>query len=122
MDTDVAIWLDSRAYQDMGSLQDTGDFVVVNSELHDEFDKFKKENIDSKFSYLKVNKLLNLYLHHNSDLKKHLVAMFNNDYLKLKGDDVDDVCKWVYKMREVFESKGYDAFQSDTPSEWVKGP
>jgi hypothetical protein len=96
----------------MEALQDTGDFVVVNSQLHDEFDKFKQENIERQYSYLKVNKLLNFYLHHNYKLKDCLVAMYNNDYLKLNQDGVDDLCKWVYRMKKAFEVEGQNVFQS----------
>ena len=110
----MAVWLDSRACKDMDTLKSTGEFVIVDTTLHDEFDNFKKERIDRKSSYLNVNGLLKFYLHHNNHLKSNLVMMYKNTYLKLKDVDVDDLCKWVSQMREEFKCRGSHVFQNPT--------
>ena len=41
-DLDVALWLDYRAFHKEPLITDIHDFVVINSQLHDQFDLFKK--------------------------------------------------------------------------------
>ena len=63
----MALWLDYRTFNKKETLRDADDFVIVNSDLNDEFDAFKAEHID-KYSYLPMNELLTFYikngLHH----------------------------------------------------------
>ena len=46
-DVDVALWLDCRAFNKKEPLRDVLDFVIVNTRLHDDFDEFKKNEIQS---------------------------------------------------------------------------
>lgn len=110
-DVDVSIWQDFRAHHNMKPLKDSGDFVIVNNLMHDEFDKFKKEEIQRQYSYLRLNHLLEFYLHINDHLKDSVVMLYNNAYLKVRGDTVDDICKWIYNMRKSFQQIGLKVFQ-----------
>lgn len=56
-DVDVSLWLESRAFQNKLPLSEVSDFVLVNSTLHAEFDKFKKEETDPDYSVLLLNEL-----------------------------------------------------------------
>ena len=62
INTDVALWLDSRAFQKKPSLRQACGFVIINSELHDEFDQFRKKETHSDYSLLQHIKLLDLWL------------------------------------------------------------
>ena len=46
-DVDVALWQDYRAHHNMQPVRDALDFIIVNDKLHDEFDEFKRVEIDS---------------------------------------------------------------------------
>ena len=48
----VALWLDCRAFNKKEPLRDVLDFVIVNTRLHDDFDEFKRNEIQSGYSYL----------------------------------------------------------------------
>ena len=51
-DVDVALWLD---YNKKEPVMVANDFVIVNSDLHDDFDAFKAEHIKSNYSYVPLN-------------------------------------------------------------------
>lgn len=52
------MWQDYRTHHQMEPVTDAVDFVIVSLQLHDNFDKFKKKNLESGYSYLKVNAIL----------------------------------------------------------------
>ena len=61
-DVDVACRMDYRQFQGEQPLQGaTQDFVVVNSQLHNEFDEFKVREIRPQNSCLPVIELLKYY-------------------------------------------------------------
>ena len=60
-DVDVVFWQDYRAFTKQQPIQDAGNFVIVNSELHCKFDKFKKTEIPTQVSFTEANPLLKLY-------------------------------------------------------------
>ncbi len=111
-DVDVALWQDFRAYNSMQPLKDAINFVIVNAQLHNEFDDFKKDEIQRDYSYLKVNELLGFYIHHVCQLTDSVVAQYNNTYLKMCGDDVDKLCIWIYDLRKCFEDEGLRVFNT----------
>ena len=51
-DVDVSMWLDFRKFNKAVPLPDTGDFAIVTSEVHNEFDKFKEKEIPSNTAYM----------------------------------------------------------------------
>ena len=91
---DVALCQNFRAYHNMQPLTDAVDFIIVNFVLHEEFDKYKKSKIESGYSYLKVNELLEFYLFRNGDLSDScVVTQYNQNYLRLNGNDIDKFCR-----------------------------
>ena len=104
-DVDVAMWQDYRAFSGLDPVTDAVDFVVINSRLHVELDEFKKE-IPQNMSYLKINKLLQLYVqpHHT------IVTKYGHTYLLLSSDQIDELCRWLYQMRAEFEVKQHTVF------------
>ena len=55
---DVALWLDYREFHKEPLLTDIHDFIVINSQLHDQFDLFKKAEVKRSHSFVPVTELL----------------------------------------------------------------
>ena len=51
IDSDVALWLDSRTFLKKPSLRKACSFVILNAELHKEFDEFKKAHRVTVYDY-----------------------------------------------------------------------
>ena len=111
-DTDVALWQDYRAYHSMQAFTDAVDLVIVDFKLHDEFDKFKKDHIEHGSSYLKVNDLLQFFIDHHQQLTNSIITQYNHTYLKVCGDDVDKLCRWIYDLRDSFNHEGLRVFST----------
>ena len=106
-DVDVALWLDCRAFEKKEPLRDAVDLVIVNTCLHDEFDKFKRDEIKSGYSYLRLNELLLHYISQCcSHLRQHIVARYGLNYLKLDGIQIDHLCRWVKEKRDCIGQDG----------------
>ena len=108
-DADVALWLHHRSYNKLPPLSDNGDFIIVNTELHDDFDDFKSKEIESGYSCLEVNELLQHYL----ETKLHGVSTVNKYGLKfvhLHASEIDDLCEWVEELQEKYSDIGNDVF------------
>ena len=111
-DTDVVVWQHYRSYHKQPQLREVHEFVIVNSGLHDEFDKFKQEEIVPGYSLLEKVDLLDLYLQHNSYLTIPTVRRYGRVYLQFSLLDVDNLCQWLYKLREKFDLEGREAFHN----------
>ena len=61
-DVDVELWLHYRAHNKHPPLLGDCDVITVNSELNNDFDDFKHKELQSGYSYLEINKLLQHYL------------------------------------------------------------
>ena len=103
-DVDVALWQDYRAHCHMQPVRDALDFVIVDNKLHDEFDEFKRAEIESIYSYLRLNELLKLYLRCHPHLSGYVVKKYGNTYLRLLSERVDDLCRWIYQLRETLHT------------------
>ena len=110
-DVDVALWQDYRVHSNMQPVRDALDFVIVNNKLHNEFDEFKRAEIESIYSYLRLNELLKFYLRCYPHLRGNLVKKYGHTYLRLLSDGVDDLCRWIYKLRETFDMQGQKVFE-----------
>ena len=55
------MWLDFRNFTSESPLVDMGDFVMVNADLHDDFDEFKKSEVKPLCSFVPLTELLKLY-------------------------------------------------------------
>jgi hypothetical protein len=60
-DLDVAMWLDYRNFRRESPLVDIGDFVIVNPDIHGEFDEFKKGEVRPACSFVLLTELLKFY-------------------------------------------------------------
>ena len=112
IDTDVAVWLHYRAYSKQPDLQKVQGFVIVTEALHNEFDDFKKKELQPKYSFLEKCDLLDLYLQNNPHLNIQSISRYSRTYYMFGAVDIDDLCQWVYRLRDKFASKGKETFQS----------
>ncbi len=78
---DVAFWLDFRASHQQSPLKEVGDYFIINSSLHDEFDSFKEKYTYRSHSFIRQVELLQLY-------SKESVHKFGNKYLMLSPSEV----------------------------------
>ena len=102
-DVDVACRMDCRQFQGEQPLQAaTQDFVVVNSQLHNEFDEFKVRETRPQNSCLPVIELFNYYcLSQGTNLLlRKRIPKCCTTYLEFNSERMDNLVAWVYKMRE----------------------
>ena len=62
IDTDVALWMESRMTEGKPMLDGMAGFIFINSELHDNFDSFKSQHCSqgySTFPYISLLKKWN---------------------------------------------------------------
>jgi hypothetical protein len=103
-DLDVALWLDFRKFHGKPELVDAVDFVIVNSRLHDEFDEFKKAEVDPSYDLLPVVELLLFYCLTKCPhvLDSSLVHKFGKTYIKMDSSQLDALVSWMYEMNEQY--------------------
>lgn len=77
-------------------MTDAIDFVIVNIQFHDEYDDFKKVEIEPDVNYLQMNHLLQHYCHIKPYLQAFGIFKYGKTYLKLTSALVD--CDWIYKV------------------------
>ncbi len=94
-DVDVVLWQSFRAHNNLPPVTDALDFVIVNNQLHNEFDEFKKAEIEPDITYLQMNSLLQHYCRIKSHLHAFIVTKYGKSYLKLTSSLVDDLCIWM---------------------------
>ena len=102
INTQVALWLDSRSYNKHKSLREVSGFVIVTPKIHDEFDSFQASLSNPEWSNLKICQLLEYWNSHARKICLPKINMYHNQYLQLKLADVDDLCEWILKLRESF--------------------
>lgn len=112
----MAVWLDSRAFHKKEPLRQACGFVIVNSQVHDEFDQFKKSHSQYDYSLLESIELLQLWLSRRG-LTKESVEQYNKKYVKLHNTEIDSLCTWVGELREKYYTVGESVFQIDSPAE-----
>ena len=111
IDTDLALWLDSRDFhKNNPPLHRACGFVIINSQVHDDFNKFKKVQAQCDYSLLESVELLDLW---NSSRNSPDAVMnrFGKQYIRLHRTDIESLCKWVMELRESFERLGKVALQ-----------
>ena len=99
IDADIALWLDSRAYNYYPPLRQFCDFVFVTSVLHQEFDVFKQKETTPGHSTFLLAPLLD-YWNKLRSFPLPVICMFGKLYLKLNSSDTDELCQWIYNTRE----------------------
>lgn len=108
-DVDVGLWSDFRCFSGEPPLKFINeDFVVVNDELHQQFDEFKAKEIIRCHSFLPLNELLEYYCRSECKelLESSVVFKYGNTYLCLSSAEVDCVVEWVLKMRSQYKTEG----------------
>lgn len=104
-DNDVALWLHHRAYNKLPPLSDVGDFIIVNTDVHDDFDDFKSKEIEP--GYKRMN-------YCSITLKPSCMMLLLNKYgmtfVRLHASEIDDLCQWVEELHERYSEIGNDIF------------
>lgn len=96
----------------MQPLTDAVNFIVLDFELHDEFDEFKKANIQSGISYLEVNELLEFFIDKHQQFTESIVRQYNRTYLKMSASDVDVLVQWTSSLRDSCNKEGSKVFNT----------
>ena len=96
----MALWLDSRAYNNQPPLHQHCDFVFVTPDLHKDFDSFKEVETSPNNSFLPLVELLE-YWNARRPIPSPTVVKYSKRYLNLRSSEVDELCEWVYDMREL---------------------
>ena len=111
-DVAVAIWQQFGVYSKQTALRgaDLCGFVIVNSELHNEFDAFMTNELKPNTVYLEINALLRHYLTTTLRLSQRIVHKYGVEYLCLEHTEVDDLCQWVEELRDLHIKVGSAAF------------
>lgn len=112
INTDVSLWLDYRSYCKATSLKVVDNFVIVTNTIHDEFDTFRKTELQ-KFNDLSLLPAIELlkFWQIFCGTAPSLVSEYGQDYVALSKSQVDELCTWVDEMRIKFMSKGQAIFE-----------
>ena len=104
--------MDYRHFNGDSPLQDaTQDFVVVNNQLHDEFDRFKINELTPHCSYLPMTELLEYScLSEHTDFLK--TAKYGKVYLRLQSEQIDILVEWAYGMRTRYKTEHQSIFEA----------
>ena len=105
IDSDVALWLDSRAFLKKPSLRKACGFVILNAELHKEFDEFKKAHCVYDYDLLEYVELLKCWsLSLKAENRPPIIHKFGKNYIKLCSTDIDVLCRWASDLKEQFDN------------------
>ena len=111
-DLDVSLWLDYRKFNGDPPLHDCINFVIINQQLHDEFDKFKCTEVRPSYSFIPLSELLAFYCLLNcvNLLKSSIVEKFGNMYLELNSSQNDTLTNWVNETRKRYKTEEKSIF------------
>ena len=85
--------------------------MIVNSELHCKFDKFKKTEIPTQVSFIEANPLLKLYSQKERNLQ--IIQKYGKAYYHITISSMDEICQWLLNMRVKFLSQGQSIFPTE---------
>ena len=88
INADVALWMDSRAYNKQPPLRQVHGFVIVTPELHEEFDSFRAKETSKYNSILREIRLLKCW-NLRRPVPTPTIAMYGKAYLMLFPSDCD---------------------------------
>lgn len=112
-DLDVAFWMDYKHFKGEPPLEyATQDFVIINSQLHSEFDEFKAKEVTPPFSFLPLNELLEYYCWSEckDKMKSSEIRRYGKVYVYLSSEEIDSLVEWVHQLRAQFTSGGESTF------------
>ena len=84
-----------------------GYFVVINEDLHEEFEGFKKKvymYVDSTFYIVEAMELLHIWCLSDKFTLKTM-HLLGRTYFLISVIHLDTFCKWVYGKRKFFSCK-----------------
>ena len=102
IDAGVALWLDSKDFHKKHPLHCALGFVILNSQVHDDFDKFKKAEALKDYSLLESLELLDLWCSSRKS-SRVTVNKFSKLYIRLHSTEIDRLCRWGMELRESFD-------------------
>ena len=100
IDTDVALWIESRTFSKKPPLRELIDFIIVNKSPHDKFDEFKRRETHREYSILSINNLLQHWNSYERNSSSPVIMIYGKPHLKLHYSDVDELCQWVLDQKE----------------------
>ena len=108
-DLNVALWEEFMKNSKKKTLQEIygGDFVIINEELHGQFDEFKKNIVPANHtcSTVPVVELLEYYwCKVKCAVCMNTVHLYGKLYVKMTAAELDDFCKWIYDTRNMVNS------------------
>ena len=74
-------------------LEEALDFVIVNEQLHDDFDSFKQTEVRPRFSYVPAIELVSLFCK-CADIMVPCVIRYESDYYELDESQFDELVVW----------------------------
>jgi len=108
-DLTVSLWIDYRTYYGESSIREVsgGDFVIINEDLHDEFNKFKSKlssylflTLDGTCSVVEGIELL-MFWRTSSNISTKPLQLLEKTYFLMSALDLDNFCQWVYDTRKL---------------------
>ena len=108
-DTIVALWKDYMSFYGNFQLQEIlgGDFVVVNEDLHEEFEKFKHKlysYVNRGFTVVEAVEPLQIWCRASKLCLKE-VQLLGKNYFLISSAHLDTFCEWVYRNRSMCTSQ-----------------
>ena len=100
IDSCVALWLDSRAYNKQPPLRKACNFVFITPELQSEFDTFREKVTTPAYSLFPLVAVLEFWKRNVRPSAGTITVMHDKQYMHLHVSDVDNLCQWVYDTRE----------------------
>lgn len=108
---DVAFWLQCREFHGKPAVTDAIDFVIVDGELHNDFDAFKRQEVKPSYSWVPVSELL-LFSQFTSLHNLPEIIKFGKCYFELHVSQMDELISWAVEMRERYISEGESVLEN----------
>ncbi|KAL5515024.1 hypothetical protein EMCRGX_G000133 [Ephydatia muelleri] len=108
-DLTVSLWIDYRTYFGESPIREIcgGDFVIINDDLHHEFNKFKSKlssslssSLDGTCSVVEGMDLL-MFWCTSSKISTKPLQVLEKTYFLMSASDLDNFCQWVYDTRKL---------------------
>ena len=75
-----------------------GDFVIIDEQLHAQFDEFKQKDVPANHSMVRKLNLIDHYL--STKGVSNCVELSGKLYVMLNSAQMDYFCHWIYDSRE----------------------
>ena len=86
--------------------------MIVDSDLHTQYDSFCKNELDQHFIYIELSELLTHYLDSKPGLQASTKQKYGIPYVLLQQSQMDDLCQWVIDLREQYLCEGNAVFKN----------